>query len=344
MIISVLRFRFDFKIYLITTAKMKILKQIDNNKMSVLGYENYISQIDGVVSYGYVCSDDLTLPYMVKKRGFFKFVQLPSKIEGGNGDNTGKRQFIEDAVKELCRRENPDAILTLNTAICSVHPEKAEYCKFGSYIIDLQKTEDEIFAEIHSKHRNVIRKAEKDGLTVHSGVQYADVCYEQIIDTYKRQNRVSYTKEHFEKLKKLGENVDFWVVKNGDDIQGCAVLLWSKGFSSFYLHGGSCSHPHGGAMNLLHWEAIKKMKERGVLKYDFVGARVNPEPGSKLEGIQRFKSRFGGEMKVGYMWRYVNRPLRYKLYMLMFNLYLKYVKHDNTFSDIIKEERAKGNF
>ena len=86
------------------------------------------------------------------------------------------------------------------------------------------------------------------------------------------------------------------------------------------------------------------MKERGVLLYDFVGARVNPEPGSKLEGIQRFKSRFGGEMKVGYMWRYVNRPVRYKIYNLLLNSYMKYVRHDNTFSDIIKEERSKGNY
>lgn len=323
---------------------MKIIKHIDNNRMSVLGYENYISQIDGVIDYGYVCSDVLSLPYIVKKRGIYKFVQLPSIIVGGNEDSAGKQQFIEGAVEELCRKENPDAILTLNTAICSVHPEKAEYCKFGSYIIDLQKTEDEIFAEIHSKHRNVIRKAEKDGLTVDFGPQYADVCYEQIKETYERQQRVAYTKEHFEKLKKLGENVDYWVVKSGEEVQGCAVLLWSKGFSSYYLHGGSGPHPHGGAMNLLHWEAIRKMKERGVLKYDFVGARVNPEPGSKLEGIQRFKSRFGGEMKVGYMWRYVNRPFRYKLYTLMLNSYMKYVKHDNTFSDIIKEERAKGNY
>ena len=225
-----------------------------------------------------------------------------------------------------------------------MHPEKAEYCKFGSYIIELDKSEDDIFAGFHTKHRNVVRKAEKDGLTVDFGHQYADVCYEQIKDTYERQQRVAYSKEHFEKLKLLGENVDFWVVKNGDEIQGCAVLLWSKGFSSYYLHGGSCAHPHGGALNLLHWEAIKKMKQRGVLKYDFVGARVNPEPGSKLEGIQRFKSRFGGEMKVGYMWRYVNRPIRYKLYSLLLNMYMKYVRHDNTFSDIIKEERSKGNY
>lgn len=322
---------------------MVIEKIVDKGIISVIGYDDYISQIDGAVSYGYVCSEGKILPYVVKKRSIFKFIQLPSVIEGCSNEGE-KQQFIEAAIKELCKKENPDTIITLNTAICSVHPEKAEYCKFGSYIIELDKSEVDIFAGFHTKHRNVVRKAEKDGLTVDFGPQYADVCYEQIKDTYERQQRVAYSKEHFEKLKLLGENVDFWVVKNGDEIQGCAVLLWSKGFSSYYLHGGSCAHPHGGALNLLHWEAIKKMKQRGVLKYDFVGARVNPEPGSKLEGIQRFKSRFGGEMKVGYMWRYVNRPIRYKLYSLLLNMYMKYVRHDNTFSDIIKEERSKGNY
>lgn len=322
---------------------MKIRKELDKYSVSVLGYEIYLSQIDGVVDYGYVCSEECVLPYVIKKRFVFKFIQLPSVVEGSNNDEE-KRRFIEDAVKFLCKQENPDTIITLNTAICSVHPEKAEFCKFGSYIIDLSQNEDDIFAGLHSKHRNVVRKAEKDGLTVDYGPQYADSCYELIKDTYERQQRVPYSKEHFNKLQRLGENVDFWVVKNGEEIQGCAVLLWSKGFSSYYLHGGSCQHPHGGALNLLHWEAIKKMKERGVLKYDFVGARVNPEPGSKLEGIQRFKARFGGEMKVGYMWRYVHRPFRYMLYSMLLNVYMKYVKHDDTFSDIIKEERSKGNF
>ncbi len=322
---------------------MEVTRNIDKSKMPVIGYDEYISQIDGAVGYGYVCSDGMCLPYVVKKRSIFKFIQLPCVISGSSDDER-KQKFIEAAINELCLVENPDTITTLNTAICSVHPEKAEYCKFGSYIIELDKSEDDIFAGFHTKHRNVVRKAQKDGLTVDFGPQYADVCYEQIKDTYERQQRVAYSKEHFEKLKLLGENVDFWVVKNGDEIQGSAVLLWSKGFSSYYLHGGSCAHPHGGALNLLHWEAIRKMKERGVLYYDFVGARVNPEPGSKLEGIQRFKSRFGGEMKVGYMWRYVNRPFRYKLYSLLLKSYMKYVRHDNTFSDIITEERSKGNF
>jgi lipid II:glycine glycyltransferase (peptidoglycan interpeptide bridge formation enzyme) len=48
-----------------------------------------------------------------------------------------------------------------------------------------------------------------------------------------------------------------------------------------------------GSSNLLQWEIIKKLKSLGVREYDFVGGRVEVPKGSKLEGIQRFKQRFG---------------------------------------------------
>ena len=60
--------------------------------------------------------------------------------------------------------------------------------------------------------------------------------------------------------------------------------------------------------------AMKLMKERGVKYYDFVGARINPDEGSKYEGIQRFKSRFGGELKKGYLWKMPLNKFKYKLF------------------------------
>lgn len=323
---------------------MIISKEIQDQetKLPFVGHKEFLNSIEGSCDLGYVVDGISVLPYSVKKRKIFKSVQLPCLPVGCTPEN--EKAFIDDAVKLICEKENPDYIYTTATSIFEEYCTKSEYCRFGSYIISLEQSEDDIFANMHSKHRNVVRKAEKDGLTVEFGVQYAEVCYQLIKDTYDRQGKASFSKEHFASLKEMSNHVDFWVVKNGEEYQGCAVLLWSKGFSSYYLHGGSAAHPHGGALNLLHWEAIKKMKERGVKYYDFVGARTNPEPGSKLEGIQRFKSRFGGEMKVGYMWRYVNNPLKYKFYTTAVKMYTKYVLKDNNYYDIIDEELAKGNY
>ena len=65
------------------------------------------------------------------------------------------------------------------------------------------------------------------------------------------------------------------------------------------MHGGSISKPLAGAMNLLQWEAMCFFRKLGVRYYNFVGTRIDPEPGSKQEGLSMFKQRFGGELKRG---------------------------------------------
>ena len=92
-------------------------------------------------------------------------------------------------------------------------------------------------------------------------------------------------------------------------------------------------------MNLLHWTAMTDMKTRGVKEYDFVGARVNPPLGSKLETIQRFKERFGATMWQGYLWRYPLKPMRYGAFRLFARA--NSFMHGATYKgDIIDEERA----
>ena len=49
-------------------------------------------------------------------------------------------------------------------------------------------------------------------------------------------------------------------------------------------------------------------------------------------------------MKIGYMWRYVNHPFKYRLYILAVKLYTKFVLKDDNYYDIIDDERAKGNY
>ena len=80
------------------------------------------------------------------------------------------------------------------------------------------------------------------------------------------------------------------------------------------------------------------MKKRGVKWYDFVGARINPIPGSKQEGIQRFKSRFGGELKIGYLWKYSISPLKVRLYQTYIKL--KNSRSHSYTKDIIDQENS----
>jgi hypothetical protein len=51
-----------------------------------------------------------------------------------------------------------------------------------------------------------------------------------------------------------------------------------------------------------------------VQQFDFVGARLNPEKGSKQEALNLFKKRFGTTLIQGYMWKYPLRPLKSLVY------------------------------
>jgi aminoglycoside 3-N-acetyltransferase len=53
----------------------------------------------------------------------------------------------------------------------------------------------------------------------------------------------------------------------------------------------------------LNWTTIQLLKKKGVKRYDFVGARLSHIAGSKLEGIQQFKRRFGAELEEGFLWK-----------------------------------------
>jgi len=115
--------------------------------------------------------------------------------------------------------------------------------------------------------------------------------------------------------KASAEMWKFFIAEYQGIIQGSAIIPFSS-YSAYYLYGGSIENPLTGAMNLLQWEAIRKFKELGVKRYDFVGVRISPEKRSKQEGLMKFKERFGGQLYKGYMWKHGLHPMKYAAYSL----------------------------
>jgi len=69
-------------------------------------------------------------------------------------------------------------------------------------------------------------------------------------------------------------------------------------------------------MNLLQWEAIRQFRNMGVNRYDFCGARIHPEKGSKQAGLAMFKERFGAQLSQGYIWKCALHPMKFAAYSL----------------------------
>jgi hypothetical protein len=54
----------------------------------------------------------------------------------------------------------------------------------------------------------------------------------------------------------------------------------------------------------------------GVRRFDFYGARIAPQKGSKQDALARFKRSYGAELKTGYMWKCEFNRLSGLLYRL----------------------------
>lgn len=314
---------------------MRIINAVYSDSIPIIATPFFLERASH--NYGFFSENDLVLPFYLKKKHAITYMRF---VCGVIGARTLEEEsiFLNNLIAYLKKNKMADMIIAPHTsAVFHAVPQGAKFCEFGSYIINLTQSEEELWAAVHSKHRNVIRKAEKDGVIISYADEYKEACRNLINETAVRQHINTISDESFDEMKK-NPNVDFWVALYNDKVVGASILEWSP-YSSYYIYGGSAEHTHAGAMNLLHWEAIKKMKERGVKRYDFVGARINPLPGSKQEGIQRFKSRFGGKLDKGYIWKYSFNPLKSSLY----SLYMKlngYLRHSYT-KDIIDQENER---
>jgi lipid II:glycine glycyltransferase (peptidoglycan interpeptide bridge formation enzyme) len=303
--------------------------------------ENYLKTESSEYGWimGYIDGKlEVILPYFIYTKLFFRLLRFTN--EPYFLDKKLKEKYEQDFLEKLLTEVATlkiDLIMqpTTNVVFDNV-PEQSTYAPFGTYRLDLRVDEEILWKNLHSKHRNVIRNAEKKGITVVENDYDENEIYDLINETFSRSSMGFMSREKFQhQLKNLNKNVRVFVARTEDGLlQGCAVIPYSS-HSGYYLHGGSVSRPLTGAMNFLQYKVMLSLKESGVEQYDFVGARINVKKGTKLEGIQKFKERFGATLHKGYMWKHPIRPFKAKLFEFIYKLLKK------SEGDIIDQERNR---
>ena len=292
-----------------------------------------------------IVSSGWAIPVTVNKRSVFCYATFlsepreynPSISEEGMAFLTEVCNYLHLNYK--IQWTNPAAPSTLFSFV----PKGSISIPFGSYIIDLSLPEDTLMANMHSKHRNVVRKAAKDGVVVKIGGTELlnDYC---IIDeqTWARSNRKGEGESELERfVKSMPNNTRVYVSYYEDKPQTGAIIMYNKQMA-YYLYGASINHTHNGSGNLLQWEVIKDMKQEGVLKYSFVGCRINVDENSKYYGIQMFKSRFGGVLFEGKIFKVIYNKFLYHLFRTVVTVRSTFKnRHYTPYSDIIDQEIHK---
>lgn len=271
-----------------------------------------------------------------------QFLSEPFK-EYAPAEASLQRTFLDALIEKLIKNKVADRIVApQNFIVFENFPQGSIKCDFGSYIIDLTHSLETIYNKIHPKHRNVIRNAENKNVSIKYGLSQLKAFYGLYEKTMERSNMYCEPLTYFETLgNTLSENKIVCGVAYCDEIPECALLMPYTAYSTYYLYGASIAKPSiTGTMNFLHWETMKLMKNRKVNRYDFVGARLSDISNTKLEGIQNFKQRFGGQLKEGYMFKKDLSNFKCNIYDSLVSIN-NIFRGSKSFKDIIDQEIEK---
>jgi len=287
-----------------------------------------------------------TIACKLWKNKFLNFLQPvypPLNIDSIRLPENEEQIFLNNLIAFIKERKIADRITQPeNFAIFKATPVHATKAKFGTYFIDIEKySEEDLFKNLHTKHRNVIKNAEKNNVVI----KYGQACIEDFYMLYKQTmlrsdmycQDISYFKEFF---LSFPENMMCGVAYHNNIPQGGLFIPYTK-FAAFYLYGASAEKTEiNGAINYLHWNTIKLLKQKRVKRYDFVGARLSDVSGTRLEGIQQFKKRFGSELEQGYLWKQDINKTKCTLYDKLLGIKIA-AKGSKMPLDIIDQENNK---
>ena len=171
-------------------------------------------------------------------------------------------------------------------------------------VINLDRSEEDLLADMHEKTRYNIRLAQKHNVFVKISTREEldnnkKIFWQLISETTKRQKIRSYEKKYYDKMiesfyhegtqdhSKAFGRIYFAYYK--DKPLGAAFVVFF-GKRVTYLHGGtSLEHKNTMSPYLLHWEIMRSAKKEGFSEYDLGGIDEQRWP-----GITRFKKGFGG--------------------------------------------------
>lgn len=221
-----------------------------------------------------------------------------------------KREYFSEflnAVKDLCQKENAVFLkvepllkseMHLNYLLeTALKKSGKEIQPSRTIILDLEKSEEELFLEMKSKTRYNIGLAERHGVKIiRCGESDKEIYFEKfwklLEETSKRDKFYLHSKESYNEILNIKSDYfknELYLAVLDDDVLAGAIINFFNN-KVVYLHGASSSvNRNIMAPYLLHWEIIKHAISKGFKKYDLWGIS------EKWPGVTRFKRGFGGK-------------------------------------------------
>lgn len=173
----------------------------------------------------------------------------------------------------------------------AIHRMDGEYC----WVLDLEKSEDELLAGMRKTTRYEIKRSGKEGIEVLSTTDPKSLAdfFRLYSQTSSRHGFVPHKGivEEFEIFGKKNQAL-LYLGKHGGQILSAAIILY-YGNQAIYHHGASVPSKYP-ASYAIQWEAIREAKKRGMKVYNFWGIAQENSKNHPWRGLTLFKKGFGG--------------------------------------------------
>lgn len=165
--------------------------------------------------------------------------------------------------------------------------------------LDINKSEDELLANMRKATRYEIKKAQKTGIKIIKTDDRNEIrkFYELEISTSRRQGFVPFTYKYlydqFTAFANTGKALIYSAYH--EDLLLAQAFIIFYGTEAAYHYGASTldGRKYPGAY-LIQWEAILDAKKRGLTRYNFWGVAPIDQKDHRFYGLSIFKRGFGG--------------------------------------------------
>ncbi len=201
-------------------------------------------------------------------------------------------------------------------------PNNSKGNKIGIIRLILKnKTSEEIFNSFKPIYRNLIKKAQKEGVVVKFGMECFDDFYKLYKDKLVLEKAPfdSYTQIYKLAMSLSDSGRSICAVAYLNNIPDAAIVNINDDLNAYYLWAGTSNNSHAGSLRLLHWEIIQKYIELGIENYRMGAARDGDMLNEKHARLLKFKLGFGSQIDDGYNFTFISNKFKYSL----FNLLLK---------------------
>lgn len=158
---------------------------------------------------------------------------------------------------------------------------------YSRHTVALDLTDDDIWMhQISSKNRNMIRKAEKEGVIIVESDDYETFrqLYNGTMTDLHAEDFYFFPPNYYEEYKQTFKDKSMlcFAMLDGQVIAG-SMFMFSDDYAHYHLSARDREYSRYAANNLILWYAIQKAKERGCKWFHFGGGTTCEEDDSLLK-------------------------------------------------------------